>query len=147
VKVLRTLLLVTLITLPLAAAAEDKDDWLRGKLFPPDVVMKNQAALKLTDAQRHAIRGELTALQASIATVDWDIMEAGLAVQDEIGKLPVDREATLARAGRVFEAENRKKLAWLTMLINIKNQLTAEQVAYLARVTTEAPGSGQGTAP
>lgn len=136
-RTIKTLLALACLLVPLSALPADKDDWLRGKLFPPDVVLKHQAKLGLSDAQRKAIRTEVTGLQAKIATVDWDIMEAGLAVQEEISKLPVDREAVLARAGRVFEAENRKKRAWLEMLINIKNQLTAEQVAYLQRVTLE----------
>lgn len=117
--------------------AEEDDDWLKGKLFPPDIVMKHQAALKLSEVQRKAVRGEIVALQGKIATVDWEIMEAGLEMQEQISKLPVDREAVLARADRVFEAETRKKRAWIEMLINIKNQLTPEQVAYLERVTTK----------
>lgn len=134
----KLLLTLALVTFCVAVQADDKDDWLRGKLFPPDVVMKHQAALKLTDAQRKAIRGELATLQGKVATVDWDIMEAGLEVQEQISKLPVDREAVLVRADRVFAAENRKKRAWLEMLINIKNQLTPEQVAYLEQVTAGA---------
>jgi predicted short-subunit dehydrogenase-like oxidoreductase (DUF2520 family) len=135
VNAAKLLLALSLAVCCVAVQAEDKDDWLRGKLFPPDVVMKHQAALKLTDAQRKAIRGELASLQGKVATVDWDIMEAGLEMQEQISKLRVDRDAVLARADRVFEAENRKKRAWLEMLINIKNQLTAEQVAYLGKVT------------
>ena len=135
----KMLLVVMLLALPFAVAAEDQQDWLKGKLFPPDVVMKHQAKLELTDAQRKAIRSELTGLQTRIATVDWDIMEAGLELQEQIAKLPVDLDAVLERADRVFAAENRKKRAWLEMLVNIKNQLTPEQVAYLERVTT--PGA------
>lgn len=136
---LKSLCLALLLALSVTAHAEEKDDWLRGKLFPPDVVMKHQAALKLTDAQRKAIRAELTSLQGKVAAVDWDIMEAGLEMQEQIARLPVDREAVLSRAERVFEAENRKKRAWLEMLVNIKNQLTPEQVAYLARVAAAEP--------
>jgi Spy/CpxP family protein refolding chaperone len=139
VNALKSLCLALLLALSVTAHAEEKDDWLRGKLFPPDVVMKHQAALKLTDAQRKAIRAELTSLQGKVAAVDWDIMEAGLEMQEQIARLPVDREAVLSRAERVFEAENRKKRAWLEMLVNIKNQLTPEQVAYLARVAAAEP--------
>jgi hypothetical protein len=34
----------------------------------------------------------------------------------------------------VFEAENRKKKLFMEMLVNIKNALTPEQVAYLKSV-------------
>lgn len=136
---MKVLLACVLLAPSTFAHAEDRDDWLRGRLFPPDVVMKHQSALELTDAQRKAIRAELTALQGKVATVDWDIMEAGLEMQELISRHPVDRAVVLARAERVFEAENRKKRAWLEMLVNIKNQLTPEQVAYLARVAAAEP--------
>jgi Spy/CpxP family protein refolding chaperone len=125
------------LALPLAAAAADDDDWLRGKLFPPDIVLKHHSELKLTDAQRKAIRLEVTGLQARIGTVDYDILEAGTELQDLIERTPVDRDAVLASADRVFAAESRKKRAWLEMLVNIKNQLRPEQVAILRRVTLE----------
>jgi hypothetical protein len=43
----------------------------------------------------------------------------------------------LERADKVFEADARKKRAWIEMLIEIRNQLTTEQVAYLRKATLE----------
>ena len=54
---LKTLCAVVLLAVPMLAGAADgksNDDWLKGRLFPPDVVRKYQQALKLTDAQRQA---------------------------------------------------------------------------------------------
>ncbi len=136
-RYLRPLLLVAALALPFAAAAEDNDDWLRGKLFPPDVVLKHQSELKLTDAQRRAIRLEVTGVQAKIGTLDFDILEAGTELQELLEKTPIDRDAVLATADRVFAAESRKKRAWIEMLVNIKNQLRPEQVAILRRATLE----------
>jgi Spy/CpxP family protein refolding chaperone len=134
--------LLSLLLLPALALAQDAkpksdDDWFRGKLFPPELVLKHASQLKLSDAQRKTIRGELTTVQTRVATVDWDIMEAGLAMQEAIEKSPVDRALMLDKADRVFEAEARKKRAWLEMLVNIKNALNAEQIAYLRRVALE----------
>jgi len=136
-KCLRPLLLVAALAVPFVASAEDKDDWLRGKLFPPDVVLKHQADLKLTDAQRKAIRTEVAGLQSKIGTVDFDILEAGTDLQEQIEKAPIDREAVLASADRVFAAESRKKRAWIEMLVNIKNLLRPEQVAFLRKAALE----------
>ena len=140
-KLIKSALLLVLL-LPMLALAQDAkpkndDDWFRGKLFPPDLVLKHASQLKLSDAQRKVIRNELTTVQTRVATVDWDIMEAGLAMQEAIEKAPIDRALVLEKADRVFEAEARKKRAWIEMLVNIKNALTAEQVAYLRRVALE----------
>lgn len=140
-KLIKSALLLMLL-LPMLALAQDAkpkndDDWFRGKLFPPDLVLRHASQLKLSDAQRKVIRNELTTVQTRVATVDWDIMEAGLAMQEAIEKAPIDRALVLEKADRVFEAEARKKRAWIEMLVNIKNALTADQVAYLRRVALE----------
>lgn len=121
-----------------AVQAVGKDDeWIRGKLFPPDVVLKYQTQLKLTDAQRQAIRKEIVAVQAKVATVDFDLMDAAVALQEAIDKPTIDKAVVLEKADRVFEADTRKKRAWIEMLVTIRNVLTTEQVAYLRKVTTE----------
>lgn len=131
-------LALALLLQPLAAHAEGKDDeWLKGKLFPPDVVLKYQTQLKLTDAQRQSIRKEIVAVQAKVATVDFDLMDAAVALQEAIDKPTIDKALVLEKADRVFEADNRKKRAWIEMLVTIRNILTPEQVAYLRKVTTE----------
>jgi Heavy-metal resistance len=141
VKTFKSALLLVLV-LPMLALAQDAkpksdDDWFRGKLFPPDVVLTHSKAIKLTDAQRKIVRNEVTTVQTRVATVDWDIMEAGLAMQEAIEKAPIDRSLVLEKADRVFEAEARKKRAWIEMLVNIKNALNTEQIAYLRKVALE----------
>jgi Spy/CpxP family protein refolding chaperone len=114
-----------------ANAQKGDDDWFRGRLFPPELVLKNASALKLTDSQRSAIRAEIVRVQTSVASVDVEIMEQGLQIQEAIDQLPVNRADVLARADKVFAAEARKKRAWIEMLVNIKNALTHEQVEQL----------------
>lgn len=127
-----------LLLQPFAVRADDKDsEWLKGKLFPPDVVLQHQTQLKLTDPQRQAIRKEIVAVQAKVATVDFDLMDAAVALQEAIDKPTIDKTLVLEKADRVFEADNRKKRAWIEMLVTIRNLLTPEQVAYLRKVTTE----------
>lgn len=120
-----------------AGAADD--DWFKGRLFPPEIVLKNAAALKLSDAQRKTIRAEIVKVQTAVAGIDADVLEEGLAIQEAIDKLPIDRADVLARADRVFAADARKKRAWIDMLINIKNALTPAQVETLKALDGE-PG-------
>ena len=53
------LCLAAAIAAPLHAAEQpDKDAWLKGRLFGPELVLKHQSKLKLSEKQRDAI-GEL----------------------------------------------------------------------------------------
>ena len=61
-------ILLSLLLLPTLGVAQDAkprsdDDWFRGKLFPPELVLKHASQLKLSDAQRKTIRGELTTVR------------------------------------------------------------------------------------
>lgn len=139
-RMFRTLWLAACAASALAAGAVNAadDDWFRGRLFPPEVVLKNAAALKLTDAQRKAIRQEIVKVQTAVAGIDAEVLEEGLAIQEAIEKLPVDRAEVLARADKVFAADARKKRAWIDMLVNIKNALTPAQVDILKSLGSES---------
>lgn len=137
---LRSLCAVLLVALPLAAGAaggKDGDDWLRGKLFPPDVVLKHQSQLKLTDAQRQAIRREIVAVQAKVAPIDFDLMDAAVSLQEALEQPQPDRAVVLEKADAALAADARKKRVWIEMLLNVRAILTPDQVAFLRKVTTE----------
>ncbi len=115
----------------------DKDEWIRGKLFGPELILKHQSKLKLTEKQRDAIGAELKRVQAQAAESDWQLLTEASQLQELIDQHPVDGKAVLSGVDRVFEAENRKKRLYMEMLVNIKNALTAEQVAYLKSVSAQ----------
>jgi Spy/CpxP family protein refolding chaperone len=140
VNALRSLFAVLLVALPLAAGAadgKDGDDWLRGKLFPPDVVLRHQSQLKLTDAQRQAIRREIVAVQAKVAPIDFDLMDAAVSLQEALEQPQPDRAVVLEKADAALAADARKKRVWIEMLLNVRAILTPDQVAFLRRVAHE----------
>jgi len=136
------MLLLTATLLP-AHAVDDparKDggaEFIKGKLFPPELIMRHQARLSLTEKQRSSIKNELKNFQSRLAEVQWDMLEASTGLDTAIDVLPVNREAVMQQVERVLLAENRVKLLHLEMLIAIKNALDAEQVAYLKAVPQE----------
>jgi Spy/CpxP family protein refolding chaperone len=132
------ILLLALATPARAAEQSDKDEWLKGKLFGPELILKHQSKLKLTEKQRDMIGAELKRVQAQAAESDWLLMTEASRLQELIAEHPVDAKAVLTGVDRVFEAENRKKRLFMEMLVNIKNALTPEQVAYLKSVS-ESP--------
>ncbi len=136
----RSLCAVLLVVLPFAAGAadgKDGDDWLRGKLFPPDVVLRHQSQLKLTDAQRQAIRREIVAVQAKVAPIDFDLMDAAVSLQEALEQPQPDRAVVLEKADAALAADARKKRVWIEMLLNVRAILTPDQVAFLRRVAHE----------
>jgi Spy/CpxP family protein refolding chaperone len=132
------LCLAAVIAAPLHAADQpDKDEWLKGRLFGPELVLKHQGKLKLTEKQRDAIGAELKRVQAQAAESDWTLMSEASGLQELIDQHPVDSKAVMTSVDRIFTAENRKKRLFVEMLVNIKNLLTDEQVAYLKSVSEQ----------
>jgi len=139
-QIVRVALLCLAVALaaPLHAAEQpDKDDWIKGRLFGPELVLKHQGKLKLTEKQRDAIGAELKRVQAQAAESDWTLMSEASGLQELIDQHPVDSKAVMTSVDRIFTAENRKKRLYVEMLVNIKNLLTAEQVAYLKSVSEQ----------
>ena len=132
------LCLAAAIAAPLHAADQpDKDEWLKGRLFGPELVLKHQSKLKLSEKQRDAIGAELKRVQAQAAESDWTLMSEASGLQELIDQHPVDSKAVMTSVDRIFTAENRKKRLYVEMLVNIKNLLTPEQVAYLKTVSDQ----------
>lgn len=138
-SLLACLTLLLSLTLATAHAAEEgkKDpgaDFIKGKLFPPELVMRHEKKLNLTDRQLSTIKNELKSFQSRLADVQWEMLRASTGLETAIDTLPVDREAVLQQVERVLLGENRVKMLHLEMLIAIKNALSPEQVQYLKNV-------------
>jgi Spy/CpxP family protein refolding chaperone len=112
------------------AFAEDKesDDWMRGRLFAPELILQHRAELKLTDAQRDALRRELVGVQAKASEIDFEMLDLSTEVTAMLDRHPIDSKPVMGPVEKMLAAENRKKLLYLEMLIRIKNLLTADQV-------------------
>ncbi len=142
-SLLACLMLVLTVTLLPAHAADEsakKDpgaEFIKGKLFPPELIMRHNARLNLTEKQRSTIKNELKNFQSRLAEVQWDMLEASTGLDTAIDTLPVNRDAVMQQVERVLLAENRVKLLHLEMLIAIKNALSPEQVAFLKSVPQE----------
>jgi Spy/CpxP family protein refolding chaperone len=121
--------LLLFVAAPLSQA-QDKpgDEWMKGRLFAPELILRHRAELKLTDAQRESLRKELVAVQAKSSEIDFEMLDLATEVQALLEKHPVDTKTVLARVEQMLAIENRKKALFLEMLIKIKNSLTPAQV-------------------
>lgn len=108
-------------------AQQSADDPLARLLFPPELVMQHQADIGLKPEQRTAITHAIGELQGKVLDVQWRMQDAAKQLAALLGKPSVDQTAALAQVDEVLNLEREVKRAQLTLLIRIKNTLTAEQ--------------------
>ena len=129
-----TIAVIATIGLCTAAMAEDKGEPFKGKLFPPDVILENQAALDLSKEQFTKIRAAVVEVQSGVAEHEWDMREAYLRLMQELDKSPIDEARVLQHAAVALSAENQVKKMQIAMLVRLKNLLTDEQIAMLEAI-------------
>lgn len=106
-------------------------DVFKGKLFPPNVIMEHQDELGLSKEQFTAIRAAVVEVQVSVAEHEWDLREAYQRVLAELDETPIDENQVLEHVEKALLAENEVKKLQVGMLIELRNLLTDEQMAYL----------------
>ena len=95
----------------LASAADTpgKKDPFQGRLFPPNVILENQARLGLSKEQFTKIRAAVVEVQSGVAEHEWDLREAYMKVMEELDKTPIDEQRVLEYASAALLAENQVK--------------------------------------
>jgi Spy/CpxP family protein refolding chaperone len=118
-------------------ASNDPADLFAQHLFPPEMIMQNQARLRITESQREAILQEIYKVQATAAQVQWRVSDESEKLNQLLERENVQESEVLAQADRLMNGETALKRAQLTMLIRIRNLLTAEQKAILKDLRRE----------
>ena len=77
--------------------------------------------------QREAITKAVTSTQAETLKLQWDMQEAAQELAALVRRDRIDEKAALDAAARVMDIESRVKLAHMSLLIRIKNQLDPDQ--------------------
>lgn len=122
-----------ILSQPAAAQGAGKDVF-KGKLFPPNVILENQAELALSKQQFTAIKRAVVDVQANVAEHEWDVREAYQSMMLELDKRPIDERRVLEFANAALLAENQVKKQHMTMLIRLRNLLTDEQITTLESI-------------
>jgi Spy/CpxP family protein refolding chaperone len=107
------------------------DDPIGRFLIPPDLIMGHSQELNLQEKQRAAIKSEVQKAQARFFDMQWDMKEETEKMVRLLQQTPADEARILEQADKVMAVEHDIKKTQLTLLIRIKNVLTAEQVAKL----------------
>jgi hypothetical protein len=120
--------------------ARGKKEALLMGLYPPDIVMKHQQRLGITEEQRRSISKAVQKFQSEVADLQWTLQNDQQLLQQSLSAYPIEAPATLKQVEKVLELESRFKLSHFKLLVAIKNELTQDQVNMLNRTIRERMG-------
>jgi Spy/CpxP family protein refolding chaperone len=115
-------------------------DPVAAALIAPDVVMTHQEALGLSDAQRKAIQSDAQRAQQRFTDLQWQLSAATEKLVTSLSATHVDQDRAIASLDAVLALERELKHTQLTLMIQIKNTLTADQQT---RARTFAASAGK----
>jgi TonB-dependent SusC/RagA subfamily outer membrane receptor len=104
-------------------------------LYSPELVMAHQEAIALSDHQRTAIQDAVRELQSKpMVDTQFKLALAGEKIRAALARPTVDEASVLQQIDDMLALERDVKRAQITLLVRIKNQLTAEQRAQLDKL-------------
>jgi Spy/CpxP family protein refolding chaperone len=122
----------------LAAQQPQEHDPIGENLFPPDLVLSNQKAIGLDDAQKAFVRSEVLKAQTRFTELQFQLQDAMETMAGLLKQNPVDETQVLAQLDKVLNTEREVKRTQIALMVRIKNKLTAEQQARLHQLRNEA---------
>jgi Spy/CpxP family protein refolding chaperone len=121
-------------------AQQPDQDPIGQSFFAPELVIQHQEAIGLSAEQKDYLKTEIRQAQLKFTELQWKL-------QDEMEKLitlvkqpRVDEPQVLAQLERLLAAEREIKRQQVTLLVRIKNKLTAEQQAKLSELRSKPAG-------
>jgi Spy/CpxP family protein refolding chaperone len=130
---------------PAARAAEDATppgaDPIAEQVFPPELVMRHQKAIRLSEAQKNALIAEVKRVQTSLVDIQWEMQRALEPLVEQLGKERPDEPLALAQLDKVLAAEREIKRAHITLAVRLKGLLTSEQQRQLRELRAASPAA------
>jgi hypothetical protein len=112
-------------------------DPIAAALISPDVVMRHQAALGLSDVQRKAIQSDALSAQEKFANLQWQLSAATEKLATLLDATHVQQDRAIAALDSVLNLERELKHTQLTLMIQIKNELTPDQQSRARALATK----------
>lgn len=133
------------VLVPAGIHAQDdafSNDPLEEVLFAPELLMQHRRAIGLTDEQRDAASRLIQELQGRVVSLQWELLDEIESLTEALEGPRVDLDLAMDRFSEVLERESEIKRVHLELLVRLKNLLTPEQQAELARLRAAEAGGG-----
>lgn len=108
-------------------APQPSEDLLSEQLFPPELVMQYRQEINLSADQAKAVKDEIQKAQAKFLDMQWNIQPEQEKLVELLKARPVDESSVMIQIDKVLDREREIKKTQISLLIRIKNQLTAAQ--------------------
>jgi Spy/CpxP family protein refolding chaperone len=129
--------LALLVLIPASLIAQEPEPEFAKYLFPPELVMQHQQAIRLTAEQRTSITQGIREFQLKVVELQWKMQDEAQKLNELVQESKVDEAATVAQVDRVLDVERQIKRAHMGLLVRIKNTLTPEQQRRLTTIRAE----------
>ncbi len=114
-------------------------DPIERHIFPPELVMENQRALGLSDDQEELIKKEILRTQTRFTELQWQLQEEVETMSLLLDRERLEEDRILDQLDKVLATEREIKRTHFTLVVRIKNVLTAEQQAQLREMMGRHP--------
>ena len=112
-------------------------DLLQRRLFAPDLIMRNQRTLGITEEQRNYIVGQIEETQSGFTSLQWRLQREVEGLSDVLDDAEAGEDQIVSQLDQVLDLEKEIKRNRLLLAVRIKNRLTAEQRAQLGRMRNQ----------
>jgi hypothetical protein len=110
-------------------------------LYPPDIIMRHQQRLGITNDQRSNISRAVKEFQSEVAELQWTMQNEQQLMRQSFSGYRIPTEEALTRAERVLGLESEFKLAHFRLLIATKNELTEKQIDMINKLVKKKRGA------
>ena len=140
-----TLLVLALLTViassaPAQTPGQPGEDPLARYLYPPEFVFDHQQAIGLNDAIRQKIQDAVVEAQKKFMGLQFAMSKETETLKGLLQPGNVNEDAVLKQTDQMLGIEREVKRIQLSLMIKIKNALTAEQQAALAKIRDQGGG-------
>ena len=135
----KVLLLFALMLTSMLAWAQQPPphDPIAENLFPPELIMANQKAIGLEDAQKTYIRSEILKAQTRFTELQWQLQDSMEGLVSLLKQPSADESQVSTQLDKVLNSEREIKRAQLILMLRIKNKLTPDQQTRLQKIRAE----------
>ena len=126
--------IITVLQMGGVLAQDPTPDLLERFLVRPDLIMRHQRALQLTEEQKEFMIEEVQRAQSEFTSLQWKLQGAVEKLATLMKEPETNDDELLVQLDQVLDLERKIKRAHLILAVRIKRKLTKEQVFRLERL-------------